>query len=138
MVGIMPALPCAIPAEPLTANHGRREAARLRLSIPAQLVSIYATHDCILLDLSRTGARIALAEPLAVGEGGYLRIGRLEVFCEAVRTMIGSGGGLNGLAFDDPLANDQVIAVRHFAETFEQLQRRALRDQVRKWVAGEV
>jgi hypothetical protein len=119
------------------ANYGRRAAARLRLSIPAQLVSIYATHDCILLDLSRTGARVALAEPLAVGEGGYLRIGRLEVFCEAVRAMNGTGGGLNGLVFDDPLSNAEVLETRHHAETFEQSRRFALREQVRKWVAGE-
>lgn len=121
----------------VAATYGRRAAARLRLSIPAQMVSIYSTHDCILMDLSRTGARIALADPLANGEGGYLKVGRFELFCEAVRVMIGASGGVNGLIFDEPLSNADVLAIRHHAETFEDARRRALRDQVRKWVAGE-
>ena len=44
---------------------GRRAAARLRLAIPARFASIYSTQNCILLDISRTGAGLALASPLA-------------------------------------------------------------------------
>ncbi len=116
---------------------GRRGAARLRLSIPARIVSIHGTHDCIVLDLSRTGARIALAEPIKLGAGGVLRVAQLEVFGEVVHRAQGSRGGINGLAFEAPLSNDAVLAVRHYSESFEAAGRIAFREQVRKWVTGE-
>ncbi|PKP96705.1 MAG: hypothetical protein CVT76_06180 [Alphaproteobacteria bacterium HGW-Alphaproteobacteria-15] len=116
---------------------GRRAAARLRLAIPARIMTVYETHNCILLDLSQTGARIGLARPLAVGDGGYLMVAQFEVFGEVVRRKLGAGGGVNGIAFDDPVSHATVLAVRHHAETFERAQREALRDQVRCWVTGE-
>lgn len=101
------------------------------------MMTIYETHESVLLDLSRTGALIALPEPLAIGDSGYLMVGQFEVFSETVRRMPGHGGGVNGLVFDDPLSHDAVLAVRHHAETFQRLEREALRDQVRSWVTGE-
>jgi hypothetical protein len=117
---------------------GRRSAARLRLAVPVRLVSTHGTAICVLLDLSRSGARIGLAEPLPPGVCVYLRIARLEVFAEVVRRHDGEGGGVNGLAFDEPLSEDAVLAVRHFAEGFAERERDALRDQVRRWVSGEI
>lgn len=122
---------------PLPDTFGRRAAARLRLSIPAQMLTVFATQHCILLDLSQTGARIGLATPMTIGDDGFLRVGQLEVFGQAVRRMIGVGGGVNGIAFDEPLSHAAVLAVRHHAETFQRVEREALRDQVRRWVAGE-
>lgn len=116
---------------------GRRGAARLRLAIPVRMVSTHATQSCILLDLSRTGARIGLAEPLAPGMCLYLKIARFEVFAEVIRRDLGEGGGINVLAFDEPLPEDAVLAVRQHAETFEKRQRDSLREQVRRWVSGE-
>lgn len=101
-------------------------------------MTIYETHDCVLLDLSRNGARIGLSVPLGIGGGGYLRIGQLEVFGEAVRKMLGVGGGVNGIAFDTPLSEAAVLAVRHHAETFQRTERDALREQVRRWVTGDI
>lgn len=116
---------------------GRRAAPRLRLAIPAQVIATHTSEVCVLLDLSRTGARIGLANPLAPGELIYLRIARLEVFAEVVRRHCGQAGGVNGLAFEEPLSDAAVLAVRHHAETSEQRQRDSLRDQVRRWVSGE-
>ncbi len=131
-------LESAIPIPPAgTALTGRRAAARLRLSIPVRFMTVYEFQHCILLDLSQTGARIALAAPMAVGAGGFLWVGQIEVFGEAVRCEPGMGGGINGLVFDEPLSHAAVLAVRSHAETFEQTEREALRDQVRRWVAGE-
>jgi hypothetical protein len=127
--------PTEEPAVPLEV--GRRSAARLRLAIPVRLVSTRATENCILLDLSRTGARVGLADPLAPGACLYLAVARLEIFAEVVRRDRGHGGGINGLVFEDPLPNSAVLAVRHFAETFAQRERDALRDQVRRWVTGQ-
>ncbi|GAB4475313.1 MAG: hypothetical protein OHK0018_06000 [Erythrobacter tepidarius] len=119
---------------PLT---GRRSAARLRLAVPVRMVSTHATQNCILLDLSRTGARIGLAEPLAPGMCLYLRVAGFEVFAEVIWRKAGTGGGINGLAFDQPLSDAAVLAVRRHAEGFAQQQRDCLRDQVRRWVSGE-
>jgi hypothetical protein len=124
--------------EPVTPSKvGRRSASRLRLAIPVRMVSTLATQNCILLDLSRTGARIGLPEPLAPGACLYLTVGHLELFGEVVRRDPGAGGGINGLHFDEPLRDAEVLAVRRHAETFEQRERDTLRDQVRRWVSGE-
>jgi hypothetical protein len=115
---------------------GRRKAARLRLSIPVRLITVWETQAGVLLDISCTGARIGLHRPLAIGAGGYLRIDTIEAFAEVVRRAEGSGGGINGLAFDEPLPLETVLAIRRHAEGFERTQRAALREQVRKWVTG--
>lgn len=116
---------------------GRRGAARLRLAIPVRLISTSANDTGVLLDLSRSGARVGLANPLAPGACLYLRVDKLELFGEVVRRELGAGGGINGLVFDDPLPDATVLAVRHFAETFEQRARDNLRNQVRRWVNGQ-
>jgi hypothetical protein len=131
------ALP-ALPFEPDTpATIGRRAAARLRLAISARFVSIHTTQACILLDLSRLGARIGLTSPIAEGQSGYLEVARFAVFGTVVRTDHGNGGGINAIAFDDPMSGPQVLEIRRFAEDFESRERDALRDQVRRWVSGE-
>jgi hypothetical protein len=118
-------------------NFGRRAAARLRLSIPACVMTIHSIYDCVLLDLSRTGARFGLAAPLPIGTNAFLRAGPVEVFGETLRCDIGFGGGVNGFRFDDPLSHEDVLAVRQHAETFRMIERASLLDQVRRWVAGE-
>lgn len=129
------ALPFAAPAastiEALE-NVGRRAAARLRLSIPAKLTTITETRNCIMLDLSRSGAQIGLEKPMDAGEAGFLRFAGFEVFGCVVR----KGTGLNGLEFDVPLSDDDVLVVRQFAEAFEKGARDALRDEARAWVMG--
>lgn len=128
---------CAtLPATPAPAPVGRRTAARLRLAIPARFVSIYATQPCILLDISRTGARLALATPLAEGMSGLIAIARCEAFGTIVRTEHGPDGGVNAMVFDEPIGKAQVLDLRHFAENFDQRERSALRDQARRWVTG--
>ncbi|WP_354322493.1 PilZ domain-containing protein [Porphyrobacter sp. MBR-155] len=117
-------------------NVGRRGASRLRLSIPARLITTCETQMCVLLDLSRTGARIGLARPLNEGASGYLRIEGMEMFVTAIRRTAGIDGGTNGLAFDLPIAHDAVVAMRHYAASFERRKREDLRDQVRRWVTG--
>jgi hypothetical protein len=117
---------------------GRRAFARLRLAIPARLLATHATGTCVLLDLSRTGARIGLADPLPPGDMLYLRLAGFEVFAEVVWRELGDGGGINGLTFDEPLDEAAVLDVRHFAEGFEQREREMLREQVRSWVEGQI
>jgi hypothetical protein len=116
---------------------GRRAAARLRLAIPARFVSIYSTQPCVLMDISCTGARFALSEPLAQGKSGYIEIARMEIFGTIVRTERRADMGVNAIAFDEPVTREDVLQIRTFAEGFELHTQQALRDQVRRWVAGD-
>ncbi|MEP1422552.1 MAG: PilZ domain-containing protein [Erythrobacter sp.] len=117
---------------------GRRAAARLRLAIPARLVSLYGTHRCILIDLSSTGAQLGLEKPLAAKEAGFLQIAGQELFCEIVRTDQGPNGGINGLVFDPPLIEQDVLDMRRFAEHYELDELRGLKSEVKDWVEGTV
>lgn len=116
---------------------GRRAAARLRLAVPARFVSIYSTQPCVLMDISRTGARLALPAPLSEGKSGYLEIARMEIFGTVVRSERHAEMAVNAIAFDESILHEQVLHVRRFADGFELREQLALRDQVRRWVAGE-
>lgn len=115
---------------------GRRNAPRLRLSIPASLISLYDRRRCILIDLSCTGAQIGLEQPIREGEGAVLQVAGIEPFGEVVRGSMGAYGGVNGLAFDPPISEEEVLSVRAYSERYEKDELRALRSEVRKWVMG--
>lgn len=115
---------------------GRRNAPRLRLSIRADLITLYERTRCILIDLSVTGAQIGLEAPLRIGDTAILQVADLEPFGEVVRADRGPHGGVNGIVFDPPLSEEQVLRVRAFAEQYEKSEARALRDEVRNWVSG--
>lgn len=116
---------------------GRRGSARLRLAIPGRFVSVCATQSCIVLDLSRTGARLALARPIAAGQHGYVEIAHVELFGSIVRSEQGVGGGINAMTFDESISKAQVLEIRRFADDFADRESTALRDQARRWVHGE-
>jgi hypothetical protein len=116
---------------------GRRGSPRLHVVVPARLTSVYETQDCVLLDISQTGARIGLERPLTVNTSGYLRVGPIEVFATAVRVrMHEDRHGINGVEFDVRLNKSQVLAVRAYAENYELAERRAFLIQARDWVTG--
>lgn len=112
---------------------GRRAAPRLRLSLPGQLVAVERVHRCILLNLSRTGAQVAILDALREGEGAILKCGVIDHFAVVTRSEF----GLNALEFDEPLTDAQVIDIRHYHENFEERERRALIETARKWVNGD-
>lgn len=117
--------------EPLE-NVGRRRAPRLRLSIPGRFVTISGTRSCVVLDVSRGGAQIGLAKPLAAGEAGFLRVAGFELFGCVVR----QGTGFNGLEFDLEIGHHDVMEIRRFAEAYDAGERDELRDAARAWVDG--
>lgn len=117
------------PAVPI----GRRSAPRLRLSLPAQLVAIEKVHTCILLNLSRTGAQVAILDSMREGEGAILRCGLINNFAIITRSEF----GLNALEFDEPLTDAIVLEVRRYHENFEEREKRALIETARKWVTGD-
>lgn len=95
----------------------RRCSTRLVLRIPAKLVSVFETQDCLLLDVSQMGALLRVARPLAIDACGYLHAGPLEAFAIAVRTNADSAaGGISGVCFDKPLSAAQVLYLRAYAQ----------------------
>lgn len=120
-------------AEPAIPNTGRRSAPRLRLILPARLISIEGDQPCILMNLSRSGAQVAVIHPLRSGEAAVLRCAGIDVFGDVIRTDF----GLNAIRFEQELRDADVLAVRHHYDTFEDSQRRSLIETARKWVTGD-
>jgi hypothetical protein len=112
---------------------GRRAAPRLRLSLPAQLIAVEKAHTCILLNLSRTGAQVAILDAMRVGEGAILRCGMINHFAIVTRSEF----GLNAFEFDEPLTDAIVLETRRYHENFEERERRALLETARKWATGD-
>lgn len=113
-------------------NVGRRAAARLRLALPAKLVTICETRTCVVSNLSQTGAQIGLERPLALGDAAFLQCGGIDQFGTIVRCR----RGVNALHFEAPLTHDQVLAIRDFADNSDALERQSLRQMARDWIAG--
>jgi len=112
---------------------GRRSAPRLRISLPGQLIAVDRVHTCILINLSRTGAQVAILDAMREGEGAILRCGVINHFAIVTRSEFGR----NALIFDEPLSDEQVLEVRRYYENFEERERRALIETARKWVTGD-
>jgi len=119
--------------DPPAVTVGRRAASRLRLSLPAQLIAVEKAHTCILLNLSRTGAQVAILDAMREGEGAILRCGLINRFAIVTRTEF----GLNALEFDEPLTDSIVLDIRRYHENFEERKKRALIETARKWVTGD-
>jgi hypothetical protein len=120
-------------AEGPAAPVGRRSAPRLRISLPGQLIAVDKVHSCILMNLSRTGAQVAILDSLRKGEGAILRCGAIDHFAIVTRSEF----GLNALTFDEPLSDALVLDIRRYHENFEERERRALIETARKWVTGD-
>lgn len=112
---------------------GRRSAPRLRISLPGQLIAVDKVHSCILMNLSRTGAQVAILDSMRKGEGAILRCGAIDQFAIVTRSEF----GMNALTFDEPLSDAQVLDIRRYHENFEERERRALIETARKWVTGD-
>lgn len=119
--------------KPLPSKIGRRAAPRLRLSLPGQLVAVERVHRCIVLNLSRSGAQVAILDAMREGEGAILKCGVIDHFAIVTRSEF----GLNALEFEEPMSDAQVIEIRHHNENFEERERRALIETARKWVNGD-
>jgi hypothetical protein len=107
----------------------RRGKARLRLGIPAQLLSLHGRSRVTLLDLSETGARLRYqGEPVrdvVIEWLGY------EAFGKVVRR----GGGELGVRFDEPIAERWVLDTRERLPAIARGEDHVTR-YAREWVRG--
>jgi hypothetical protein len=118
---------------------GRRGTARVELGAPARLVSVVDTRECVLVNLSRSGALIRLARPLAIDACGYLRAGTVNAFVIITRVARASeveGDTISGVRFDPPLTRDQFIELRTYSKEYVLSQKRLSQLAAGEWVKG--
>ena len=114
---------------------GKRAHARLRVRLPAKLITLHGEHRLALIDLSTGGARVGKpgldcpTSKALVQWAGYEAFGRI----------VWARDGLAGVRFEEPIPDEWVMATRQLAENSPlpsdtELHRRAARD----WVGGRV
>ena len=102
--------------------------------MPGKLVTIYETRPCIIVNLSRTGAQVGLEKPLPAGEAAILELAEKEHFANVVWREHGS----NGLEFEVPLTDEQVLEARDLTDRLDELERRRLRKVAHEWISGGI
>ena len=117
----------------LATHDSRRAASRLRLHLPARLILIDRNVECVLENISQTGARLVTSKPPKIGEFGRFRCDLIDQYFDTVW----ADGSRIGVHFDEPLSSNDLVDFRRFIDTFPDLQRRELMHQARRWVAGE-
>ena len=123
----------------LTSDHqalhtGKRDFARARLNLPARLVTFSGTSDCVLIDLSRSGAKFGASESPRIGSMVVIEGLPIELF----GTVKWSAPGLFGFELETPLSLERVVALRHYADEEAARQEEAQLAYARDWVRGVV
>lgn len=108
----------------------RRGDARLRLGIPATLVTVHGHKAVTLINLSQTGARVRLASPLPVS-GGILKWIDFQVFGSTTW----QNGRELGISFEDPIDPDWLVATRALLPLLGDAKREARRF-AQNWASG--
>lgn len=114
-------------------QRGRRNQSRLHVRLPTRMETRTDTTRVILVDLSTTGARILTENPPKLGTEVLLRWDRYEAFGEVVW----AEGVHCGIAFFDPIAQEDVFATRELDDAARlPRDRELLRQAARHWVEG--
>ena len=112
---------------------GRRRHSRLRVHIPARLITLDGTLQATLLDLSFRGAKVVLGSAaLRCGASAVLTWGSFEAFGTIVWTRDQSCG----LDFETPLKPQILIATRDLADTTPRVD--SNRVAAKGWVTGVI
>ncbi len=106
---------------------------RVRLYIPAKVLLLQGHTNCLLDDLSQTGARVTIAAKLPMpGAGVVLTTQGLDVF----GSVVWSQGACFGIVFEEPLPLHDVVGVRHLADARGDHDRAQTRRQERGFPQG--
>jgi hypothetical protein len=113
----------------------RRANPRVRLHIPARLMLIEGIEQCMLADMSISGAGV-IPQNInpRVGTSGILQCEKIAIFGEVIWTT----GGRSGVKFEKCLPLAAVVAIRHFADTYDAKARAEFLNRARLWVQGGV
>ena len=87
---------------------GHRTAQREPVLLRVALHTLSASRGVTLFDVSRTGARMSMVEPLRCGQSVWLKIPPCEIFA----TVVWAGEGDCGIQFDEPLDDDELAMFR--------------------------
>lgn len=109
----------------------RRQHSRLRLGIPARLETLYGRREVELLDLSQTGAKVALPRFEYVGTAVLHWLG-FDAFGE----IVWQDDGLLGMAFDEPLPPGLVLNTRNRAPSVVSAEDGLASDAAKAWASG--
>ena len=88
---------------------GRRSSARETAPLIAIFSTLSRSHDAVLVDISRTGARLSGDDLPELGEDFILTIEGIRTF----GTVVWIGDGKCGVVFDGPLPAGDAEFVRH-------------------------
>ena len=111
---------------------GERYFPRARLDLPARLVTFNGTFPCTLIDLSRSGAKLAASECPKIGAMVVVEGLPIELF----GTVCWAASGLLGVEFQAPLPSDRIVGMRLYAKDEAVRQKQAQLAYARSWVQG--
>ena len=118
---------------PSDISAGRRRHSRLRVHLPAKLITLDGTLSATLLNLSFSGAKLLLGTKVVPpGSSAVLNWGAFEAFC----TVAWVAGGHCGLDFEEPLQPEVLIATRDLADISPRVD--ANRAAAQDWAVGRV
>jgi hypothetical protein len=112
---------------------GRRKSRRAAIDLPGSVEMVSGFARVRVVSLSARGASIAFGEePPKVGAELVLTFERFESFGRVVWRR----GDRAGIAFYDPLSEDEVVEARHASDTLHEREARRLQSIARAWVQG--
>lgn len=114
-------------------ERGRRAESRLRVRLPARLITHHGEWSVVLVDLSQNGASVHCANLVVQGGDAVLQWGGFEAF-GAIRWC---RSGLGGIAFFEPIPPHWLIATRDHDDA-ERLpgERELARRMAHEWATG--
>ncbi len=114
---------------------GRRSGGRLRLRLPARIITLHGSQSAVLRDLSQWGARISHDQRLRAGDEAVLQWGTMDV----MGRVVWRDGNFSGFAFFDMLEQQELLETRrlnddHGMRCEEELNRAA----ASAWASGTI
>lgn len=122
----------AHPSPPLPS--GRRGNPRLRLQLPAQLITLDGQGPAILENVSATGARIRTSLTLRPGGSCILRLPSLELLADVAWC----AGDRCGLTLERELTQQELVAMRNLDLRTLPSERDTTKDWARNFVNGTI
>ena len=103
------------------------------MSFPGKLALSDGDFDCVLEDLSLSGARVSCNRDIEPGRGVWLKFDRFKVFGTIAR----SRGGQYGIEFDERIPKSILLEMQGYAANFAEYDRHQCMAEARAYVVGE-
>ena len=112
---------------------GHRGANRLRLGVPAQLQLTHEVRSCLLDDISKSGARLRITQPLAPRQTAVLSFHELKLYA----TVMWCKGAECGIRFEQPIELEDMQGMLWITENRELYERICNEAHALAWAEGE-